>query len=124
MLSRVGRKSGTQDTPSVLSPVDEADLVARCRAGERTAHDEFYQRFRRLVAANLYRVMGDANELDDLVQDVFVIAFRGLDSFRGDARLTTWLYRICVNVALGRIRTRRRSRSVMSTISPSARTTA
>jgi len=108
MLSRVGRKSGTQDTPSVLSPVDEADLVARCRAGERTAHDEFYQRFRRLVAANLYRVMGDANELDDLVQDVFVIAFRGLDSFRGDARLTTWLYRICVNVALGRIRTRTR----------------
>ncbi len=108
MISRVGRKSGTQDTPTVLSQVDEADLVARCRAGERTAHDEFYQRFRRLVAANLYRVLGDGHELEDLVQDVFVIAFRGLDSFRGDARLTTWLYRICVNVALGRIRTRSR----------------
>jgi RNA polymerase sigma-70 factor (ECF subfamily) len=39
---------------------------------------------------------------------VFVIAFRGLDRFRGDARLSTWLYRICVNVALGRIRTRKR----------------
>jgi RNA polymerase sigma-70 factor, ECF subfamily len=108
MLRIVGRKTGSLDTPPALSQIDEADLVARCRAGERPAHDEFYQRFRRPVAANLYRVLGDAGDLDDLVQDVFVIAFRGLDAFRGDARLSTWLYRICVNVALGRIRTRSR----------------
>jgi RNA polymerase sigma-70 factor (ECF subfamily) len=110
MITRVGRKSGTLDTPAALSPVDEADLVARCRAGVRAAHDEFYTRFRRNVAANLYRVIGasDANDLDDLVQDVFVIAFRGLENFRGDARLSTWLYRICINVALGKIRSRSR----------------
>jgi RNA polymerase sigma-70 factor, ECF subfamily len=53
-------------------------------------------------------VLGDRSDLDDLVQEVFVIAFRGLSRFRGDARLSTWLYRICVNVALGRIRTRKR----------------
>ena len=82
MLSTVTRRSGTLDTPAALSPVDEADLVQRCRAGQRAAHDELYQRFRRQVAANLYRVLGDASELDDLVQDVFVIAFRGLDGFR------------------------------------------
>src|SRR6185437_6592916 len=63
---------------------------------------------RRQVAANLYRVLGDRTDLDDLVQEVFVIAFRGLERFRGDAKLSTWLYRICVNVALGRIRTRKR----------------
>jgi RNA polymerase sigma-70 factor (ECF subfamily) len=108
MLRPVGRKTGSLDTPPALSQVDEADLVARCRAGDRPAHDEFYQRFRRPVAANLYRVLGDAGDLDDLVQDVFVIAFRGLDAFRGDARLSTWLYRICVNVALGKIRSRSR----------------
>lgn len=107
MIHPVGRKSGSVDT-AALSQTDEADLVARCRAGERAAHDEFYLRFRRNVAANLYRVLGDAADLDDLVQDVFVIAFRGLDAFRGDARLSTWLYRICVNVALGRIRSRSR----------------
>ena len=61
-----------------------------------------------MVAANLFRVLGDRNELDDLVQEVFVIAFRGIDRFRGDAKLSTWLYRICVNVALGRLRTRSR----------------
>lgn len=93
---------------AALAPSDEADLIARCRAHERSAHDELYHRFRRQVAGNLYRVIGDRTDLDDLVQEVFVIAFRGLDRFRGDARLSTWLYRICVNVALGKIRTRKR----------------
>jgi RNA polymerase sigma-70 factor (ECF subfamily) len=96
------------DTVAVLGPVDEADLIERCRRDERAAHDELYHRFRRQVAGNLFRVLGDRTDLEDLVQEVFVIAFRGLDRFRGDARLSTWLYRICVNVALGRIRTRKR----------------
>ena len=105
MLQRVKRDTGTL---AALGPADEADLIERCRAHERAAHDELYHRFRRQVAGNLYRVLGDRTDLDDLVQEVFVIAFRGLDRFRGDARLSTWLYRICVNVALGRIRTRKR----------------
>src|SRR5688500_10165478 len=91
-----------------LGPTDEADLIARCRRHDRGACDELYQRFRRQVAGNLYRVLGDRSDLEDLVQEVFVIAFRGLERFRGDARLSTWIYRICVNVALGRIRTRKR----------------
>ena len=105
MLQRVKRDSGTL---VALGPADEAELIERCRAHERAAHDEFYHRFRRQVAGNLFRVLGDRTDLDDLVQEVFVIAFRGLVRFRGDARLSTWLYRICVNVALGRIRTRKR----------------
>jgi RNA polymerase sigma-70 factor (ECF subfamily) len=106
MIPRVKRSDS--GSLAALDPADEADLIARCRADERAAHDEFYHRFRRPVAGNLYRVMGDRTDLEDLVQEVFVIAFRGLDKFRGDARLSTWLYRICVNVALGRIRTRKR----------------
>jgi RNA polymerase sigma-70 factor, ECF subfamily len=90
------------------SPEAEARLIARCRSGERAAQEELYHRFRRQVAGNLFRALGDRQELEDLVQEVFVIAFRGLDKFRGEARLSTWLYRICVNVALGKIRTRRR----------------
>jgi RNA polymerase sigma-70 factor (ECF subfamily) len=107
MLLRVKRETGGHDR-AALDPADEVDLIARCRAADRGAHDELYHRFRRQVAGNLYRVLGDRTDLDDLVQEVFVIAFRGLDRFRGDARLSTWLYRICVNVALGRIRTRKR----------------
>ncbi|MBV8760631.1 MAG: sigma-70 family RNA polymerase sigma factor [Deltaproteobacteria bacterium] len=101
-------KRDTTGTIAALDPADEADLIARCRADERAAQDELYHRFRRQVAGNLYRVLGDRGDLDDLVQEVFVIAFRGLERFRGDARLSTWIYRICVNVALGKIRTRKR----------------
>src|ERR1700704_5785467 len=107
MLRSVKRDTGSGSL-AVLGPADEIDLIRRCHADERAAHDELYHRFRRQVAGNLYRVLGDRSDLDDLVQEVFVIAFRGLDRFRGDARLSTWLYRICVNVALGRIRTRKR----------------
>lgn len=105
MLVVVKRETGST---TALNPADEADLITRCRKHDRAAQDELYHRFRRQVAGNLYRVIGDRTDLDDLVQEVFVIAFKGLDRFRGDARLSTWLYRICVNVALGRIRTRRR----------------
>jgi RNA polymerase sigma-70 factor (ECF subfamily) len=110
MLGIVKRGSGSADTGALpaLAPADEAELIRRCRAGERAGQDEFYTRFKRTVAATLYRVLGDRTDLDDLVQEVFVIAFRGLDRFRGDARLSTWLYRICVNVALGKIRSRGR----------------
>ncbi|MGE0550107.1 MAG: RNA polymerase sigma factor [Kofleriaceae bacterium] len=101
---------------SELEPSDEASLIERCRNRERAAHDELYHRFRRQVAGNLYRVLGDRTDLEDLVQEVFVIAFRGLERFRGDARLSTWLYRICVNVALGRIRTRKRRPAAFSGI--------
>jgi RNA polymerase sigma-70 factor (ECF subfamily) len=108
MLQLVARKSGrVEDGPTAVG-LDEAELVRRCKAGERAAQDEFYNRFRRVVATNLFRVLGDRGELDDLVQEVFIIAFRGLPAFRHEARLATWLYRICVNVALGRIRTRAR----------------
>jgi RNA polymerase sigma-70 factor, ECF subfamily len=109
MLTLVKRPGS--DKPGSANPADsadEAELIARCRADERPAQDELYNRYRRQVAANLYRVLGDRTDLEDLVQEVFVIAFRGLERFRGDARLSTWLYRICVNVALGRIRTRKR----------------
>lgn len=88
--------------------LEEAELVRRCIAGDRAAFEQFYRDNRRFVAGNLYRVLGDRSELDDLVQEVFVIAFRGMERFRGDAKLSTWLYRICVNVALGRLRSRSR----------------
>ena len=107
MLQLVARNSGVDAGPTAAD-LDETELVRRCKAGERAAQDELYHRFRRAVAANLVRVLGDRAELEDLVQEVFIIAFRGLTTFRHEARLTTWLYRICVNVALGRIRTRAR----------------
>jgi RNA polymerase sigma-70 factor (ECF subfamily) len=99
--------AGGGEEPRQHDP-DEARLIARCRAGEANAFDQLYREHRRMVAACLYRVLGGRDEIEDLVQEVFVIAFRGLDRFRGDARLSTWLYRICINVALGHLRKKSR----------------
>ena len=107
MLAKMGQSPGD----SSLRPIGEAtepELIQRCRNGERAAFERLYKDQRRIVAATLYRVMGDRGELDDLVQEVFVIAFRGLERFRGESKISTWLYRICINVALGRLRTRSR----------------
>ena len=121
MLGRMRRDSRPPlDTPGggtsgadALANVSEAELVRLCLQGERAAFERFYRDHRRQVAGNLYRVLGDRGELDDLVQEVFVIAFRGMERFRGDSKLSTWLYRICVNVALGRLRSKSRRAPVV-----------
>ncbi len=51
-----------------------------------------------------YRMMGNRDDADDVVQDAFISAYRARERFRGDAQVTTWLYRITVNAALMRIR--------------------
>lgn len=118
MLTLVTRQPSQQDTGPIppLDPEGEATLIARCRRNERPAQEELYRRFRRQVAGNLFRALGDRQDLEDLVQEVFVIAFRGLEKFRGEARLSTWIYRICINVALGRIRTKRRRPAAIGVI--------
>jgi len=85
------------------------DLVARCQAGEREALGDFYRRYRPEVTRNLMRVLGPGRgDYEDVLQDVFIEVFRSIVRFRGDARVSTWLYRVCVNVALQRLRKRKR----------------
>ncbi|HUS65888.1 MAG TPA: sigma-70 family RNA polymerase sigma factor [Kofleriaceae bacterium] len=83
----------------VGDPASEAALVAACQRGERPAMHELYQRYRRRVFALIARITG-AQEAEELTQDVFLRAFRGIARFRGDAQLSTWMYRLAVNAAL------------------------
>src|SRR5436305_12165731 len=79
--------------------LDERALVEACRRGERPALHALYERYRRRVFALIARIVG-AQDAEELTQDVFVRAFRGLAKFRGDAQLSTWMYRLAVNAAL------------------------
>jgi RNA polymerase sigma-70 factor (ECF subfamily) len=98
----------------------EADvplLVARCQKGDREALGEFYRRYRIEVTRNLHRVLGPTRrsaDLEDVLQDVFIEAFRSIGRFRGEAKLSTWLYRVCINVALQRLRKGKRLGEVSS----------
>jgi RNA polymerase sigma-70 factor (ECF subfamily) len=100
----------TADTPAS----DDLALVEACRRGERAAMHTFYERYRRRVFALIARICG-AQDAEELSQEVFLRAFRGLEKFRGDAQLSTWMYRLAVNAALSHAtRTQARARRSVS----------
>jgi RNA polymerase sigma-70 factor (ECF subfamily) len=81
-----------------MADFDELLLIERCRAGEDSAFSELVDRYKNLVYALVYRMVPDRSRTDDLAQDVFLKVYRGLPYFRGEARLSTWIYRIVQNV--------------------------
>jgi len=83
-----------------MADFDEHRLIERCRAGEDSAFSELVDRYKNLVYALVYRMVPDRSRTDDLAQDVFLKVYRGLPYFRGDARLSTWIYRIVQNVCV------------------------
>lgn len=87
---------------------DDAALVERARAGDRAAFEQLYRRHADLVYARLTRIVGPVAERDDLLQEVFLGLHRALPRFRGDAALSTLLYRITANVAYDHLRRRGR----------------
>ncbi len=89
-----------------LAELDEPSLVAACLAGRPGAFDLIVERHQRPVYRLCYRFTGNQEDARDLSQDVFLRAFRGLRTFRGQSSLATWLYRIGVNVCLNRASTR------------------
>ena len=90
-------------TGPALAELDEPALVAACLSGRREAFDIIVERHRRAVYQLCYRFVGNHEDASDLSQEVFIRAFRGLDRFRGDSSLGTWLYRIAVNVSLNKV---------------------
>ena len=100
----------------VSGPLDEdSRLIRRARDGDRSAFGELYRRHRDRVHGIIWRLCGGDGALaEDLLQEAFVRAWLKLDSFRGESRFTTWLYRLAVNVALTdrRMRKRRFEREV------------
>jgi len=92
---------------------DEPALVARARNGDRAAFDELVRRH----ADGLYAVIlcscADRDEAEEVTQEAFLRAWRGLPAFRGEARFFTWLYRIGVNEARRRADGRRRHQDVI-----------
>ena len=96
-------------------PSAEEQFLERLRAGEASAFNRLVEERHGDIYALLYRLTEDPEEARDLTQETFLQAFRHLASFRGDADLRTWLYRIAVNQARNRWRwwkRRRRDRTV------------
>ncbi len=74
-------------------------LVVRVQRGDRGAFDLLVRKYQQKVAKLVNRYVFDRTEVEDITQEVFIKAYRGLGSFRGDSAFYTWLYRIAVNTA-------------------------
>ncbi|NVB38814.1 sigma-70 family RNA polymerase sigma factor [Pseudenhygromyxa sp. WMMC2535] len=83
-------------------------MIEGLRAGDSRAFERLVRAHVGPLRAAALRLLKDEADADDVVQEAFLSAFRSLDSFRGEARLGTWLHRIAINAALQRLRRRRR----------------
>jgi RNA polymerase sigma-70 factor (ECF subfamily) len=83
--------------------VDDTALVRACRAGDLTAFECLVERHQRMMINVAFRMTGVYEDACDIVQDAFIAAWRKLGDFRGDAKFSTWLTTIVINLARNRL---------------------
>jgi RNA polymerase sigma-70 factor, ECF subfamily len=91
----------TDEQTIINKPNTEKELVERCQQGDSAAFRQLYQSYQHRVRATLYQLCG-SDGLDDLVQEVFLKAWKGLPKLREISYFSTWLYRIAWNAAIDR----------------------
>jgi RNA polymerase sigma-70 factor, ECF subfamily len=83
------------------------EIVVRVRGGETDAFEELVRKHGRRVYRSLLRILGNAQEAEDALQDAFLKAFQHLPHFEGRSRFSTWLVRIAINTGLQQVRSRK-----------------
>lgn len=111
-MSVIPAKASNND-PAANQPQADSDLVLQCQQGNSQSFRQLYRRYQQRVRSTLYQLCG-AEALDDLVQEVFLRAWKGLPQLRQPSQFSTWLYRICWNVASDQRRSLQKERSFNS----------
>lgn len=83
-------------------PITDNSLVDRCRQGDAAAFDHIVNRYWDRIFARAYQLLNNKEDAEEIAQDTFIRAQRGLDNFRGDASISTWLYQIATNLSHNR----------------------
>jgi len=97
------KRSLAQQSSSAKSK-EEQLLVDRCQQGDKDSFAQLMRLHQKQIYNYTYRMLGNAEEAEDLTQDIFIAAFRGIRNFRGEAKFSTWLYRIALNQTRNRIK--------------------
>ncbi len=103
-------RAAEEVAPEIVDP--DADLVGRWQSGDAGAFEMLVRRHERRVFSLVYRMLGNRQEAEDVAQEAFLALHRHGHRFRGDARFSTFVYRVAANAALNRRRSlgRRRAR--------------
>ncbi len=96
--------------------MDTAQLVNRCQAGDSLAIETLVCTYKPLVYRLAISILDDPAEADEATQDALVTALDKLASFRGEAKFTTWLYTVTLNVCRGRLRKHRAQARLMQMV--------
>lgn len=91
--------------------MDDRTLIDECLRGRQSAYGELMRRYQDRLYNTVFRLVDNAEDAQDVVQEAFINAFQSLESFKGDALFFTWLYRIAINSA---ITLKRRRRAIVS----------
>jgi RNA polymerase sigma-70 factor (ECF subfamily) len=91
-------ETGAPAAGSLHGGAAERELVERCRQGDDAAFRELVEQYKGLVFALIARSVPNRARAEELAQDVFLKVHRGLPLFRSEAKLSTWIYRIAINV--------------------------
>ena len=90
--------------------MNELELIQQLRAGDELAFKSLVENYQDLVYNTALGVVQNSEDAEDVAQEVFIQVFRSIDQFKGDARLSTWIYRITTTKALDHIRSRKRKK--------------
>jgi len=82
----------------------DVTLVTQCQKGDKKAFELLVKKYQRRVFNLIYRITQDYDLVETLAQEVFLKAFRAINSFKGDSQFYTWLYRITVNTCLSQVK--------------------
>ena len=92
-------------------PPDDAELARRIGQRDERAFEALMRRHNRMLYRLARSILKDEAEAEDAVQEAYLAAYRNIGSFRGGAKLSTWLARIVLNEAYGRLRKHKRARA-------------
>lgn len=101
-------RMGMSQGPTHPEHLGEAELVVAMKRGEDAAYEQFVRQFGPRLLAVAKRILRDENAAQDAFQEAMVSALRNIESFEGNAKLSTWMHRIVVNAALMRLRKQKR----------------
>jgi len=84
--------------------MQETDLISEIQKGDKDAFKNFVDIYKKFIINICYKFVDNADDANDIAQEVFIDVYRNINNFRGDSQINTWLYRISVNKSLNFLR--------------------